>query len=372
MRITPLDIRKQEFRRSMRGLDSDEVYAFLATIADEYETILTDNKALKDRLLELDDKVQEYRNMEKTLRNTLLTAERVNVEAKENARREAGLIIKEAEMEADKAFKNIKDEAMELRNIIQDLKREKESYLSRLKMLAESHLKFIENAENDFKTDDLAVDKMLNKAEKKSSTYKSASMEKKFSSAGNKTAGPAIKPDLSAEKTAENVPRDGSIPDLNDVLDKMAENQKEAIHPSKSVGPADNHWHPSPYARQNNSEGQTAREKPLPSKNTAESKPDESARKTVAEKDFQKPPPAPKVEAAQEDKPMAKVPAAKNPAPEKPAGGKPREAQTEKATVQAVSKGETLAETNAQDDEWSLERLKRDILSGDSKGNEDD
>lgn len=372
MRITPLDIRKQEFRRTMRGLDSDEVYAFLATVADEYEAILTDNKALKDRLLELDDKVQEYRNMEKTLRNTLLTAERVNVEAKENARREAVLIIKEAEMEAGKAFKNIKDEAMELRNNIQDLKREKESYLSRLKMLVESHLKFIENAENDFKTDDLAVDKMLAEAEKKDSTYKSASMEKKFSSAGDAAAESAIKPDFSTEKAAENAPHDGSIPDLNDILDKMAENQKEAIHPSKTGGSAGGRWHPSPYARQNNSVAQTAREKPLPSKTAPDSKPDESAKKTAAEKDFQKPPPAPKAEAAQEDKPMEKISPAKKPAPEKPAGDKPREAQTEKVTVQAVSKGETPAEANAQDDEWSLERLKRDILSGDSKGNEDD
>ena len=77
MRITPLDIRKQEFHRVMRGLDAEEVYAFLSTIGDEYEALLNDNKALRDRLLELDDKVQEYRTMEKTLRDTLLTASAV-------------------------------------------------------------------------------------------------------------------------------------------------------------------------------------------------------------------------------------------------------------------------------------------------------
>ena len=76
MRLTPLDIRKQEFKKAMRGLETDEVHAFLATVADEYEAVLNDNKALRERVLELDDKVQEYRNMEKTLRDTLLTAER--------------------------------------------------------------------------------------------------------------------------------------------------------------------------------------------------------------------------------------------------------------------------------------------------------
>jgi cell division initiation protein len=65
----------------MRGLDPDEVYAFLATVADEYEAALNDNKALRERLLELDDKVQEYRTIERTLRDTLVTAERVTVEA---------------------------------------------------------------------------------------------------------------------------------------------------------------------------------------------------------------------------------------------------------------------------------------------------
>src|SRR5678815_1385025 len=83
MRITPLDVRKQEFRKGMRGLDPDEVYAFLATVADEYEAALNDNKALRERLLELDDKVQEYRTIERTLRDTLVTAERVTVESKD-------------------------------------------------------------------------------------------------------------------------------------------------------------------------------------------------------------------------------------------------------------------------------------------------
>ncbi|MCK4773351.1 MAG: DivIVA domain-containing protein, partial [Candidatus Krumholzibacteria bacterium] len=147
MRITPLDIRKQEFRKAMRGLDADEVYAFLSTVGDEYESILTDNKALRERLLELDDKVQEYRTMERTLRDTLLTAERVTAESKENARREAGLIIKEAQLEAEKALRNINTEAMKLRQEVSQLRGQRESYFGRMKVIAESLLKFIENVD---------------------------------------------------------------------------------------------------------------------------------------------------------------------------------------------------------------------------------
>ena len=154
MRITPLDVRKQEFRKGMRGLDAEEVYAFLATVADEYEAVLNDNKALRERLLELDDKVQEYRSMEKTLRDTLLTAERVTVDAKDNARREANIIIKEAQIEAEKALRDIKGEAMKLRQQVQQLRSQREAYLGRMKLLAESHVHFVDTALTDFHSDD--------------------------------------------------------------------------------------------------------------------------------------------------------------------------------------------------------------------------
>jgi len=157
MRITPLDVRKQEFRKGMRGLDAEEVYAFLSTVADEYEAVLNDNKALRERLLELDDKVQEYRSMEKTLRDTLLTAERVTVDAKDNARREANLIIKEAQIEAEKALRNIKNESMQLRQQVQQLRAQREGYLAKMRVVAESHLNFIESAQGDFEEEDDSI-----------------------------------------------------------------------------------------------------------------------------------------------------------------------------------------------------------------------
>lgn len=164
MRLTPLDIRKQEFRKAMRGLDGDEVYAFLSTVADEYEALLNDNKALRERLVELDDKVQEYRNMEKTLRDTLLTAERVTVEAKDNAKREAELIIKEAQLEAQRGVSDVRTNAMKLRQEVLNLKRERDSYLARMKMLVASHLKFIENADKDFAAEDARIEAELAKS----------------------------------------------------------------------------------------------------------------------------------------------------------------------------------------------------------------
>jgi cell division initiation protein len=150
MRITPLDVRKQEFRKVVRGLDPDEVGAFLSTLADEYEAVLVDNKQLRERILELDEKVSEYRTMERTLRDTLMTAERVLGETKENAAKEASLILKEAEMQAQEVTESFRRQAAELRREIVALHREKEAYLARFRGLAEAQIQFIDNHRTDF------------------------------------------------------------------------------------------------------------------------------------------------------------------------------------------------------------------------------
>lgn len=150
MRITPLDVRKQEFKKVMRGLDAEEVHAFLATVADEYEAVLLDNKQLRERILELDEKIQEYRHMEKTLRDTLMTAERVLAEARENARKEADLILKDAEVKTQQFAETHRRQVADMRREVVELHKEKEAFLARSKGLAEAMIQFIENHRTDF------------------------------------------------------------------------------------------------------------------------------------------------------------------------------------------------------------------------------
>jgi len=166
MRVTPLDIRKQEFRKTMRGLDADEVYAFLNTVADEYEIVLSDNKKLRERIVELEERLKEYKNIETNLRNTLLTAERLTAEAKENAKREASLIIREAEMEAEKAAEAIRAQTQQLRREILELKKHKDNYIARLKTWLESHKKMVDGFEEDFSVVDNDIEKVGKKVEK--------------------------------------------------------------------------------------------------------------------------------------------------------------------------------------------------------------
>jgi cell division initiation protein len=150
MRITPLDVRKQEFNKSMRGFDCDEVQAFLHTLADEYEAVLIDSKQIRDRVMEQDEKISEYTDLEKTLRDTLMTAERVMQDTKETASHKGELIVQEAELKAKIILEECRIRTEELRREIIGLRKEKENYLGRFRSLAQAQIQFIDTHESDF------------------------------------------------------------------------------------------------------------------------------------------------------------------------------------------------------------------------------
>ncbi len=229
MRITPLDVRKQEFRKAMRGLDGDEVYAFLSTVADEYEAVLNDNKALRERLLELDDKVQEYRSIERTLRDTLLTAERVTVEAKDNARREATLIVKEAQLEAQKALRDITAEGARLRQEIQRLRSQRDAYLAKMKVVAESHVKFIESASRDFQAEDRAAGEDTRPEPRAAAPARNTGLF----NAPNADTLPQRTSSIFEERV-DDTPAE-SLPGFGEILDRLSQGQRDVLQSGAGV-----------------------------------------------------------------------------------------------------------------------------------------
>ena len=146
MRLTALDIREQQFRRIMRGFDPDEVVTFLGAVASEYEQLVSENRDIRQRLLDLEHQIAEFQNMEKALRDTLLTAERVTSETRENAHKEAGLILREAEMAAQQATAGISAEILQKRRELSELQQRKKDYLFGVRALAQSHLQMIDSA----------------------------------------------------------------------------------------------------------------------------------------------------------------------------------------------------------------------------------
>lgn len=101
MNISPLDLRQQRFRKSLRGFDKVEVTSLLAAVADDYEQALRETDRLRQEITRMEAALSEHREHEKSLRNTLLTAQRLADEIKEHAEQESKRVIREAENRAD-------------------------------------------------------------------------------------------------------------------------------------------------------------------------------------------------------------------------------------------------------------------------------
>lgn len=101
MNVSPLDLRQQRFRTTFRGFDKVEVASFLAAVADDYEQALRETDKLRQDLAKMEAVLNEHREHERNLRNTLLTAQKLSDEIKEHADQEARRLIRDAEARAD-------------------------------------------------------------------------------------------------------------------------------------------------------------------------------------------------------------------------------------------------------------------------------
>ena len=101
MRVSPLDLRQPRFKTVMRGFDKAEVVAMLTEAADDYEHALREMDRMRLDVTRLEALLNEHREREVHLRNTLITAQRLADEIKDAAQAEAKLIVKEAQGRAD-------------------------------------------------------------------------------------------------------------------------------------------------------------------------------------------------------------------------------------------------------------------------------
>ena len=101
MRVAPLDLRQHRFKTVVRGFDKAEVVAMLTEAADDYEHALREMDRLRQDVSRLESLLSEHRERETSLRNTLLTAQRLADEIKDAAQNEAKLVVREAQGRAD-------------------------------------------------------------------------------------------------------------------------------------------------------------------------------------------------------------------------------------------------------------------------------
>lgn len=144
MRITPLDIQQKQFPIKFRGFDIEEVYAFLELVREEMEEILRENASLKESAARLETQLADFKNMETALRETLMTAQQMVDDYKNNARKEAELVLREAEIEAEKLMRDAQERVVKIHEDIIDLKGIRRHFKEEIKRLINSHLQMIE------------------------------------------------------------------------------------------------------------------------------------------------------------------------------------------------------------------------------------
>ncbi|HSW56312.1 MAG TPA: DivIVA domain-containing protein [Ignavibacteriaceae bacterium] len=149
MKLSPLFIKKQEFEKSMRGYNVDEVQTFLDKISSEMENLNNEKEALEKKVEILNHKVEEFQKIEKNLQDTLIKTQETSAEVVDSAKKHSALIIKEAEIKASQIVQNAEDISNEMRKAVITLREEKDLIIARLKVIVGTQSNLLEGKVKD-------------------------------------------------------------------------------------------------------------------------------------------------------------------------------------------------------------------------------
>lgn len=144
MELSPLEITQREFARKFRGLDPEEVQTFLEQIAEEMTRLLQENADRAAQIQRLEAQVRIHQEREDTLRNTLVTAQKMTEEIKANATREADLLFKEAELKAERLLEQAHRKLAQIQAEIGELARQRDLFAAKLRGLLKTHLELLD------------------------------------------------------------------------------------------------------------------------------------------------------------------------------------------------------------------------------------
>lgn len=163
MKITPIEIRKYEFNKTFRGYDTEEVRYFLEMLADELESLNREKLELETELEQSKSRLQEYKQIEKSMQDALIVAKETSDKSLANSRKEAKLIIADAQAKADRIIEEAHGEASQIRQDISQLRIKRDSLLVKIKNILTSELELLEAMEE---ADDNGEDIELEEREK--------------------------------------------------------------------------------------------------------------------------------------------------------------------------------------------------------------
>ncbi len=148
--ITPLDIENKKFsKKTFNGYDPEEVDIFLDDLTKDYENLYRQSTENKKAVEDLETKLEHYKQIETAMQGTLLMAQNAAEEAKNNAKKEAEQIIKDAERKAKESTVDIDGEIKSKKKELDELKKQFDVYKAKMESLLISQLELIKDINED-------------------------------------------------------------------------------------------------------------------------------------------------------------------------------------------------------------------------------
>jgi len=138
--MTPMDIRNKEFKKGFRGYSEEEVDLFIDKVVSDYEKLYKENIELKDKLNSINERLDSYSEIEKTLQSTLVVAQKTAEDIISNARKEAEMIIKESEENRKKIIADANQSVIDINREYEELRKQLQIFKTRYKTFLESEL----------------------------------------------------------------------------------------------------------------------------------------------------------------------------------------------------------------------------------------
>lgn len=154
MKLTPLDIQQQQFTMRWRGFDVREVDLFLEQMANTFEQLQRDNETLKEEVLRLRRESHGLKKREETFKRAMLHSQKVLENMKDNAEKQAELIVAEAEIKADKIIHHAQGRLNRLQEDITELKRQRVQIEVEINAIIEAHAKLLKISRESMQTAD--------------------------------------------------------------------------------------------------------------------------------------------------------------------------------------------------------------------------
>jgi cell division initiation protein len=147
MPLSPIDIHNKEFGRAWRGYNEDEVDDFLERIIQDYEGLIRANKQLQEEINRVLEKLAHYDSLEDSLSKSILLAQETAEEVKNNARKEAQLIIRESEKNADRIVSEALNKARKMALEMEEMQKQAAVFRARFRSLVQSQLEMMESGD---------------------------------------------------------------------------------------------------------------------------------------------------------------------------------------------------------------------------------